>query len=275
MRTSLLLSIVLGVATGACSQSLAPNMTGTGGAGTGAGDQGGSSNFGAGGSGANDGAICNTLTAEYQSAVTAAESCQVGASGQCQQIVIGNLSGCSCSTYVTDSSALTTIREAWDAAGCVPVAPPCVSDCPVALNTTCVSTDGGSAGFCSYVPGTGGGGASGTSGAGGSSQPPSDGGLDVCGTLASEYAAVFVGAKSCMVGAGVQCATSVPVSLAPCAGCTDYVNDSSVLDAIRQKWDAAGCGNAKVLCPQIACPQPRGARCASSDAGGSVCTTVF
>jgi hypothetical protein len=237
--------------------------------------------LGTGGYGANDGTICNTLTAEYQSALTAAESCQVGASGQCQQTVAGNLSSCYCQTYVTDSSVLSSIRATWDAAGCVLAAGPCAISCPIALNTTCVSADGGSAGFCSYVPGTGGtsgtggsGATGGTSGAGGSS-PTLDGGPEDCGGLASEYAAVFTAAKSCTAGPGVQCAIALPVSLSPCGSCSEYVNDSSVLDAIRLEWDAAGCGNVKVLCPLISCIEPRGGMCSSTDAGGSVCTTAF
>ena len=110
-------------------------------------------------------AACNALIAEYQSALTAAETCQVGASGQCQQIATGALSGCSCQTYVTDSSALSVIEEDWQAAGCAETTTACVSGCPAALNTTCVPTDGGSVGFCSYVPGTGG--TSGNDGTGG------------------------------------------------------------------------------------------------------------
>ena len=171
MRTPILLSLLLAATTGACSQSLTSKMTGTGGTGTGTGDTGGSSpnpgtggylgttggSLGTGYGGNSVPAICNTLAAEYQSALTAAESCEVGASGQCQQVVSGALSGCTCPTYATDSSALATIANAWQAAGCAPTTePPCGIFCPAALNSTCVSTDGGSAGFCSYVPGTGG-----------------------------------------------------------------------------------------------------------------------
>jgi hypothetical protein len=266
MRTSLMFSILVAAATGACSQSLASHMSGTGGAGSGNGGQGGY-----------DETVCNTLTAEYQSAVVAAETCQVGASGQCQQSVPSALSGCSCPTYITDNSTVYKIRGAWDDARCPVQMRACATSCPIAANTTCVSTDGGSTGVCSYVPGTGGGsggaiGAGDAIGAGGSSL---DAGYDVCGSLAAEYGLALLDAKSCMPNEGVECATPVPASLSPCGGCNDYVTSSIVLDGIRQKWLAAGCANVKVFCPKIACVQPRSAMCASTDAGVSVCTAVF
>jgi hypothetical protein len=280
MRSPILLSILLGLTVGACGQSLAPNMTGTGGAGAGAGTGGtaylgsGGVSLGTGGLGGNVSAACNTLVAEYQSALTAAETCQVGASGQCQQVVTGNLTGCSCPTYATDSSALTTIQKAWQAAGCEPPNPPCEIECPVALNNVCVSADGGSVGFCSYVPGTGGisgtGGDGATGGAGGAS---ANGGA--CQTVAAEYASVLIGAKSCTGGATGQCAQLVSSSLSFCPTCMDYVNDSSVLDSLRQKWDALGCGNVAALCPAIACVAPASAMCVPSDAGGSVCVSSY
>ena len=279
-------SILLAAALGACGQSLTTDHTGTGGSGTGGsgtatGGATGGSGPGAGGSGGSVAPVCTTLAAEYQSALGAAESCQVGASGQCQEIVGGALSGCSCPVYVTDTSALATIQSTWQAAGCAATEPPCVLLCPAALNRTCVSTDGGSAGFCSYVPGTGGtsgtGGNGGTGGTGGAGGSPVDGGLSDCGTLVSEYAAVLIGARSCTAGATGQCGKAVPSSLSPCsAGCnTTFVTDSSVLDSIQTKWDAAGCGSVPTLCPQIACLPAVSAACVASDAGGSVCSTGY
>jgi hypothetical protein len=287
MRSLLLLSMIL-AATAACSQSLTPNMTGTGGTRTGAGGEGGTGP-GSGGSGGSVSSVCNTLVAEYQSAVAQAQTCQVGASGQCQQLVTGSLSSCSCPTYVTDSSTLSAIEDAWAAAGCMAPGPVCDLFCPAALNTTCVAVDGGSTGFCSYVPGTGGAsgfggtsgnngsggraGSGGTTGAGGSTL---DGGLSNCNVLASRYAAVLNGARSCTAGAAGQCAQEVPSSLSPCnAGCTTFVTDRSVLDVIRQMWDADGCGNVKVLCIASACAPATGAACVASDAGGSVCSTSY
>jgi hypothetical protein len=281
MRSLLCLSILLaGMA--ACEQSLTPNMTGTGGTRTGAGGEGGTGPV-TGGSGGSVSSVCNALVAEYQSAVTAAETCQVGASGQCQQLVTESLSGCSCPTYVTDTSTLSTIEDAWQAAGCATPRPACDLFCPAALNTTCVASDGGSTGFCSWVPGSGGtsgtdgtggrGATGGTTGAGGSTV---DGGLSECGSLASEYAAVLIGARSCTAGAAGQCAQQVLSSLSPCnTGCTQFVTDRSILDALRLKWDAAGCGNVKVICPDIACAPASGATCVASDAGGSVCSNSY
>jgi hypothetical protein len=271
MRSPLLLSILLAATAVACNQSLTPMMTGTGGT--------GATGLGTGGLGGTS-SICNSLVAEYQSAFTAAETCQVGASGQCQQSVPAALTGCSCPTLVTDDSALSTIRKAWDAAGCVVPSATCENFCPLALNNTCVSTDGGSAGFCSYVPGTGGisgsdggGSAGGATGAGGS---PPDGGLSTCGTLVSEYAAVLIGARSCTAGATGQCGQQVPSYLSPCSsGCTELVTDSSVLNTIQEEWKMAGCADVPVLCPLFACAPATGAACVPSDAGGSVCSTSY
>jgi hypothetical protein len=284
MRSLLLLSILLAAAT-ACNQSLTPDMTGTGGSKTGSGGEGGTGPA-TGGSGGSVSSVCNTLVAEYWPAVTAAQACQVGASGQCQQLVTATLTGCSCPTYVTDSSVLSTIEGAWAAAGCAGAGPVCDLLCPAALNTTCVATDGGTTGVCSYVPGTGGtsgaggtsgtdgrGGAGGTAGSGGSTV---DGGLSSCGTLASEYAAVLTGARSCTAGATGQCAQEVPSFLSICnSGCTEFVNDSSVLDGIQKKWYAAGCGNTSALCGISACTPATGGTCVAGDAGGSVCSTTY
>jgi len=292
MRSLLLFSLLLAVPT-ACNQSLTPDMTGSGGAPSATGGRAGGTSPGTGGISPGTGglggsitpAACNVLVAEYQSALTAAETCQVGVSGQCQQIAAEALSGCPCSTYVTDSSALYTIEEAWQTAGCLTPTLGCASGCPVALNTTCVPTDGGSVGFCSYVPGTGGtsgndgyggsgsGATGGATGAGGSAV---DGGLSSCGTLASEYAAVLIGAKSCTAGAAGQCDKQVASSLSPCSsGCAELVTDSSVLDVIQQKWESAGCADVAMLCPLIACAPPTGAACVASDAGGAVCSTSY
>jgi hypothetical protein len=287
MRSLLLLSSLL-AATAACTQSLTPDMTGTGGTTTGAGGAGGT-RPGAGGSGGSVSSACDTLVAEYQSAVTAAETCRVGASGQCQQLVTASLTGCSCPTYVTASAVLSTIEDAWVAAGCATPGPACDLLCPAALNTTCVSADGGSVGFCSYVPGTGGspgaggtsgttaaggrGGTGGTTGAGGSTAD--GGGLSSCGMFASEYAAVLTGARSCTSGASGQCGQPVPSSLSPCSACMEYVTDRSILDDLRTQWDLAGCANVKVACPLIACAPATGASCVPSDAGGSVCSTMY
>jgi hypothetical protein len=277
MRSPLLLSILLAATTVACNQSLTPTMTGTGGTGATGGDTGGTTGLGSGGVSGKVAAACAAFTAEYQSAVAAAETCRVGASGQCQQSVPSALGGCSCPTYVTDSSALTTIRGEWDQVGCQGPTATCEIFCPAALNYTCISTDGGSTGFCSYAPGTGGssgtGATGGTTGAGGS---PADGGPSNCGTFASEYAAVLIGARTCTAGAVSQCGQQVPTSLSACSSnCTEFVTDSSVLNSIRDEWKTAGCGNVPVACPLFVCATAAGAACVPSDAGGSVCSTSY
>lgn len=183
MRTALVISLTFAAAVSGCGQSLTQNMTGTGGTGTGTGGLAASGGTGGttlgtgGGSGGSTSAVCDMLSASYQAAFSSAETCEVGASGQCQQLYRGSLTGCSCPIYVNDSSALDAIQAAWQAAGCVVPQPPCAILCPAALNTTCVATDGGTVGTCSYVQGTGGirggtggdGGLGGTTGAAGAS----------------------------------------------------------------------------------------------------------
>ena len=167
----------------------------------------------------------------------------------------------------------------------------CEIGCPVAvtLNTTCVPTDGGSAGVCSYVFGTGGssgatgganggtGGSSGamggTTGSGGSAV---DGGLSTCGTLVAQYEAALGEAKNCTAGATGQCAQQVSTGLSPCnTGCTAFVTDSSALDDISRQWAAAGCADVAVACPAIACAPATSGGCVSNNAGGSVCSTTY
>src|SRR6185437_854441 len=194
MRSALLFSIPLLAATvGACSQALTPNLTGTGGIMTGTGDVTGSGGItegsggtagavtGSGGTGGSNVAACNTLMAEYESASAEAQTCTVGASGQCQQLVTRGPSGCGC-TYVNDSTALGAIERAWQASGCDTSIPPCDAiECALPLGFTCVATDGGSSGVCNSVSGTG-----------GVSGSPLDGGAaNPCDTFAAEYAAVL------------------------------------------------------------------------------------
>jgi hypothetical protein len=54
-----------------------------------------------------------------------------------------------------------------------------------------------------------------------------------------------------------------------------FVNDSSVLTAIQQKWSAAGCGDGTFACPAISCPEPTISFCDARDAGGSVCVSLI
>jgi hypothetical protein len=127
-------------------------------------------------------------------------------------------------------------------------------------------TGGGAAGH-----GAGGGGATGTGGggAGGST----DGGPS-CGDLMDLYTQAMKQAQSCDVGATGQCQQMASGSLSPCfVNCMTYVNDATVLNAIKQTWEAEGCNNVKVLCPAIACIQPTNSMCVAADGGGGVCSS--
>lgn len=264
------LVFILGV--GACGpQSL------TGGHPTGSGGTSGTG--GAGGSASDAGTYCAELVSRYSAALLAAESCDVGANGECDQEVAAGLSVCgSCGTFVHDPSTLNALSALWAQAGCGDGKYACpLIECPPALNNVCVASDGGR-GLCSYSPigagGSGGGtaGSGGGSGAGGSA---GDAGLSVCGDLQSQYAAALSAARSCDIGGTAQCQQLVAESLSPCLNnCKTYVNDTTTLDPIAQRWQAAGCGNVVVLCPAIACLQPTSGICVATDGGGASCSTT-
>jgi hypothetical protein len=281
MRSRLLVSLVFVVALGACgSQSLTSSKSGSGGmggGGPGTGGQGANTSATGGSSGGTGGqSVCDTLVMAYQAAVRAAQSCAIGGTGQCQQVVPLTLSVCgSCPTYVNDPTNVNAIQQAWQAANCSKNSPPvpcALIECPAALNNVCAENPDdttGTTGICSYVPpstgGTGGSATGGSSGAGGSSP---DGGLSSCSELTTQYAAALAASKSCDIGASGQCAQQVPASLAVCSGgCTEYVNDATTLNQIQLKWNQAGCGNVAVLCPAIACLQPYAGVCVATDGG--------
>jgi len=92
MRSLLSISLACLIGIGACSQSLTNDMSGTGGTGgvkTGTGGEGANTRGGSGGSAGGTGgqSLCDTLVAQYQTALTAARSCAIGGTGQCQQLV--------------------------------------------------------------------------------------------------------------------------------------------------------------------------------------------
>ncbi|HVZ85816.1 MAG TPA: hypothetical protein VHG72_02535 [Polyangia bacterium] len=277
MRSPLLLSIVVAATLGACGQSLTPNKTGSGGVGPVSMGETGGSTLGTGGGGGGVSPLpdaCNALITEYQAAVSAAQSCQVGATGQCQQLVSGAIAGCSCPTYVTDDSTLAMIESVWETTGCAKLEsaePPCEILCPAALDKVCVAVDGGSTGICTYAGAPDGtGGRSGSGGTGGAT----DGGVSpsLCNSLVSDYAAALTAAKSCTAGAADQCAQPVPASLSVCSSCTTYVTDGSALSSIQEKWISAGCGKAIVACPAIDCISPTPSLCVLDDFGGATCS---
>ncbi len=276
MRSLVILAFSIAVGAGACgSHSLTGDISGTGGAGTGgvgtgAGATGGSSTGGTGGAGGSLLAACTELASQYQQALPAAMACDVGASGQCAQIVESALSACgSCPIAVSDTSTLGALRKLWDGANCQGAFG--AISCPLDLclqpdKDVCLPVDGGTRGVCSYPPaGTGG-----SSGAGG------DGGVSACGALAAKYAAVLASAKSCTAGSADQCAHAVPARLSPCRdGCVEYVNDPTELSSIEQAWTQQGCANAAVACPAYACAPTVAGACVATDGGGAVCGAVY
>jgi hypothetical protein len=235
-----------------CGQTLGSNHPGTGGAGTGG-------LSGAGGApgrlGPDASSLCELLVSQYSAALAAAQSCDVGSKGECQQAVAWSLSPCgSCPTFVRDASLLDEIQQSWTNAGCANADIPCaLIKCPAAMNDVCLPTDGGY-GVCSY-----------------GGNPPADAGSTSCEDLQSQYAAALTVAQSCDANGSAQCQQLVGASLSPCSNCTTYVNDPSALSAIVQSWQQAGCGNVAVACPAIACLSPSGAMCVPADGGGGVC----
>jgi hypothetical protein len=99
------------------------------------------------------GLTCADLQALYAEALPAARSCDVNASGQCQQLVSSSLSVCPvCTTHVNDSSTLTAIKARWMQAGCdtaVAVICPEIA-CVQPGASVCVAVDGGG-GTCNEV----------------------------------------------------------------------------------------------------------------------------
>ena len=174
---------------GACGSVLTTN-DGGGGSGGGTGGHGGAAGGGnSGGSGGTGGVSCGDLATQYTDALPAAQSCDVKASGECQQLVSSSLSPCfvTCMTYVNDSTALNAIKASWEQAGCNNVAVLCPAiACLQPTNNMCLVGDAGS-GVCSSNRGSGGAGAGGHAGgeAGGGGSGGSSGGAGSGGTLGS------------------------------------------------------------------------------------------
>jgi hypothetical protein len=119
----------------------------------GTGGQGGAGG-GAAGNGGSSGANCTDLRTEYAAALPAAESCTVGASGQCQQRVGQFLPPDECNTgcsdlFVNDASTLDPIISKWEQSVCPrPVCPEIA--CGPPPSETCVPVDGGG-GVCALT----------------------------------------------------------------------------------------------------------------------------
>jgi len=114
--------------------------------------------------------------------------------------------------------------------------------------------------------GNGGGGSMANGGSNGGAGSTGAGGHDAsvevrgtsCTDLQSQYAAALPAARSCTVGASDQCGQLVSSELSPCfSNCMTYVQDATMLNALKDAWIAAGCNNqGPIACPAIACLAP-------------------
>jgi hypothetical protein len=215
--------------------------------------------------------LCDALATEYQYAVTAAQSCTLGAASQCQLAVPAVLAACgSCPTFVNDDTKPKAIQAQWQAAGCLTASPPvpCVQTLCIPPPSMCVASDSGGA-SCAFVSGAGGsGGSSGKAGSTGS-----DGGISECDALATKYQTVLSLVQSCTVGATGQCGQLVPNWLSVCSSCSIYVNDASTLNQIQIAWNQAGCANkVDIACPAIDCIAPISSSCIGPPGGTGSCS---
>jgi len=129
-------------------------MPGTGGAGGIHGGSGGGSDDG-GGQPVDGGVTCADLETRYAKALPAARSCDVNATGQCQQLVSSSLSPCfvNCTTYVNNALTLNAIKASWLQAGCNQTVVICpLIACIKPSAGVCAATDGGG-GTCDTVSG--------------------------------------------------------------------------------------------------------------------------
>ena len=127
-----------------------------------------------------------------------------------------------------------------------------------------INNDGGRGGS----PGTGGAtGTGGNQGTGGNNGSGGQGGGKSCDGLETDYDNALTAAKRCTLGATNQCQQLVNSSLS-CAGCKQYVNDTTMLSAIQTEWDNQNCSSAPHVCPEIACVVPTTSVCTSSPTSG-------
>ena len=98
---------------------------------------------------------CADLASQYIAALPAAQSCDVNAIGQCQQLVNGSLPLSICNigcqmTFVNDATTLNALESAWNQAGCkADVMCPNIA-CAPPSNGGCVAADGGG-GICNSI----------------------------------------------------------------------------------------------------------------------------
>jgi hypothetical protein len=250
-RLPLLVGLVMAHLSIGCGSVLTTNdgtggSGGTVGAGGAGGGQGGAAAGGRPGTGGAGGASCSELANRYSAALRAAQSCDVSAGQQCQQLVSASLSPCSinCMTYVNDSSTLDAIKASWEQAGCNDFVVLCPAiACLQPTNGMCVAGDGGSGTCSSSAGGAGGGGRGGADGRGGAGGQGGGGGGGAAGTA---------------------CPPAPPVDGAPCAGQDCFYED------------CAGAGRTVARCHpegtfEVVTTACTDVACSLSSAGGSSC----
>ncbi len=107
--------------------------------------------------------------------------------------------------------------------------------------------------------GTGGGGTGGGKGTGGS-------GGETCAQLATDYSNAVTAAKKCTLDAANQCQQLVAGSLGGC-GCDTYVNDATMINAIKTEWTSQGCATGPTC--NIACVVPGPGVCNTDPTGST------
>jgi hypothetical protein len=113
----------------------------------------------------------------------------------------------------------------------------------------------------------------GTGGAGGASGTGGQGGVATCAKIQADYKVALTAARACSLDATNQCQKGVDSALG-CTGCPTFVNDDSNLGQFADQWNKANCDQG-VVCPAIACVQPKSGVCRASDAGGTLCIDSF
>jgi hypothetical protein len=113
----------------------------------------------------------------------------------------------------------------------------------------------------------------GTGGAGGTGGTGGQGGGSSCDKIQAQYNVALTAARACSPDATNQCQKSVTSALG-CSGCPTFVNDDSNLGQFSDQWSKANCDQG-VVCPAIACLQPKSGVCKASDAGGTLCVDSF
>jgi hypothetical protein len=124
-------------------------------------------------------------------------------------------------------------------------------------------TSSGGTGGAGGASGTGGSATGGTQGGGG------QGGAATCAKIQADYHAALAAARLCTPDLTNQCQKNA-LSALGCTGCPTFVNDDSNLGQFSDQWGKANCDQG-VVCPAIACVQPKSAVCRATDAGGAMC----